>query len=327
VIQIVACFVIVESPRWLISKDRDDEARDIITKYHGNGNPNDPIINIEMQEIKQALHIDNDVIKNTSYMSFFATKGNRLRLLILCTVGFFSQWSGNGLISYYLTLILNGIGYTSQRDQTLINAMLAMWSLFSTGFVAFYIVDRFPRRTLFLTSTVGMLTSFIIWTALQATYDKQVEATGKGSSALGSGVIAMIVLYNTSFNIGWTPLQVTYVVEILPFNLRARGLVMYSFAVALALIFNQYVNPIALTQLKWKYYIVYDVWIAFELVVVYFLFIETKGSSLEEISLKIDGMEVKEKFTDGVVEAVDNTIPIDEKRVGEHGHVDSVERA
>jgi len=30
-----------------------------------------------------------------------------------------------------------------------------------------------------------------------------------------------------------------------------QGLVLYSFAVALALIFNQYVNPIALTKLKW----------------------------------------------------------------------------
>jgi MFS family permease len=197
--------------------------------------------------------------------------------------------------------------------------------LISTGFVAFYIVDRFPRRTLFLTSTIGILTSYCIWTALQATYDKQVAATGTGSPALAKGVLAMIVMFNTSFNIGWTPLQVTYVVEILPFNLRARGLVIYSFAVALALIFNQYANPIALTALKWKYYIVYDVWIAFELIVIYFLFIETRGSSLEEISFKIDGVEIKDKLSDGVAETTENEIPIDEKRAGgEHINVEHV---
>lgn len=188
-------------------------------------------------------------------------------------------------------------------------------------------VDRFPRRTLFLASTIGMLTSYVIWTALEATYEKKVAATGTGSPTLAKGVLAMIVLYNTSFNIGWTPLQVTYVVEILPFNLRARGLVVYSFAVAIALIFNQYVNPIALTQLRWKYYIVYDVWIAFELVVVYFLFIETKGSSLEEISLKIDGMEMKDKLNESVADATQTTIPIDEKKAEEHVNVDSVEKA
>lgn len=98
-IQILACFVIVESPRWLISKDRDDEAREIIVKYHANGDPNDPLVAIEMEEIRQALHIDRDIIQNSSYMSFFKTQGNRLRFVIVMTVGLFSQWSGNGLIS------------------------------------------------------------------------------------------------------------------------------------------------------------------------------------------------------------------------------------
>ncbi|KAH8657899.1 general substrate transporter [Xylariales sp. PMI_506] len=300
VIQIAMCFLIVESPRWLISKDRDDEARAIITKYHADGNPSDPLVTIEMEEIREALRIDRDVAQNTSYMSFLKSKGNRLRLLLVITIGFFSQWSGNGLISYYLTLILDSIGYTSEADQTLINAVLAIWSLISTGFVAFFLVDRFGRRTLFLASTTGMLISYVIWTIFEALYEKQVDATGTGNPALAKGVLAMIVLYNTSFNIGWTPLQVVYVVEILPFQLRARGLVLYSFAVALALIFNQYVNPIALEAIKWKYYIVYDVWLLFELIVVYFLFIETRGSSLEEISLMIDGPEMKAKMLDNV---------------------------
>lgn len=60
------------------------------------------LVNIEMQELKQALQIDRDIIQNISYMSFWKTKGNRLRLLILVVVGFLSQWSGNGLISVNL---------------------------------------------------------------------------------------------------------------------------------------------------------------------------------------------------------------------------------
>lgn len=61
-----------------------------------------------------------------------------------------------------------------------------------------------------------------MWTILQAKFEQQVAAGGKGNPALAKGVLAAIVLYNTSFNIGWTPLQVVYVVEILPFTLRAR---------------------------------------------------------------------------------------------------------
>ena len=52
---------------------------------------------------------------------------------------------------------------------------------------------------------------------------------------------------------------------------------------------NQYVNPIAIKHIGWKYYIVYDVWIAVELIVVYFFYIETKNTPLEEIARHFDG--------------------------------------
>lgn len=75
---------------------------------------------------------------------------------------------------------------------------------------------------MFLTSTALMLVCFIVWTALESTFEKQVNATGTGSPAVGRAVLALIFLYNASFNIAWAPLQVTYVVEILPYRMRAR---------------------------------------------------------------------------------------------------------
>lgn len=47
-------------------------------------------------------------------------------------------------------------------------------------------------------------------------------------------------------------------------------------------------------------YIVYDVWIFVELVVIYFLFIETRGSSLEEIAIMIDGPDMTAKMMENV---------------------------
>jgi hypothetical protein len=61
------------------------------------------------------------------------------------------------------------------------------------------------------------------------------------------------------------------------------------FCVDAALFFNSYVNPVALSDLNWKYYIVYDVWLAVELTVVYFFFIETRNTPLEEIVKYFDG--------------------------------------
>jgi hypothetical protein len=58
--------------------------------------------------------------------------------------------------------------------------------------------------------------------------------------------------------------------------------------ISLTVFFNQYVNPVALGALGWKYYIVYDCWIAVELAVVYFFYIEV---GLEGISRYFDGAD------------------------------------
>jgi hypothetical protein len=60
-------------------------------------------------------------------------------------------------------------------------------------------------------------------------------------------------------------------------------------AADLALFFNSYVNPVALAAFDWKYYIVYDCWLAVEFVVVYLFYIETRNTPLEEIVKYFDG--------------------------------------
>lgn len=51
-------------------------------------------------------------------------------------------------------------------------------------------------------------------------------------------------------SIAFTPLIVSYTVEILPYQIRAKGFTVFNFTISLALIFNQYVNPVALGTLS-----------------------------------------------------------------------------
>lgn len=311
VLQLLLCLFIEESPRWLLAREKDDEAKRLIVKYHANGDEFDPIVPLEMEEIRTALRLEREAVRSASYLSFFKTPGNRKRFRIVLTVSFFSQWSGNGLISYYLTLILDSIGYTAESTQTLINALLTLWSLI-WGLAFSLIVNRFGRRTLFLISTAGSLVCYVVWTGLEAKYEMSTNlSTGAGGPpGLAKGVVAMIFLYNMIFALGWGVLQVTYVVEILPYNLRARGLVLYNLFVALALIFNQYANPIGVENSGWKFYITYDVWLLVELVVVYFLFVETGKLSLEETAAVIDGEDMQNKLTEGVIRNTEKSLGI-----------------
>jgi len=106
-----------ESPRWLISKDRNEEALEILAYYHGEGDSNNDTVQFEYREIDQTLHMEKQVQKNTSYLDFFRTKGNRWRLAIIISLGLISQYSGNTMISQYQDAIYIGAGITNQTQK------------------------------------------------------------------------------------------------------------------------------------------------------------------------------------------------------------------
>lgn len=183
------------------------------------------------------------------------------------------ELTGAGLVSYYLYKVLTDIGYTNTLTQNLINGCLQIFNLIVAVGMCFF-VDKIGRRKLFLISTAGMFAVFIVWTICSARYAID------GSHGAANAVIAMIFLYYLCYNTAWSGLLVGYTVEILPYNIRAKGMTIMFLCVDLALFFNQYVNPIALDNLKWKYYIFYCVWLGVELAVVYFFYIETRNTPL-----------------------------------------------
>ena len=104
-LQITLVFMIPESPRWLISKDRRDEAFNILAKYHAEGDATSALVQAEMAQIETTVKLEYENSKR-SWADVFRTSGMRRRLLIGCLLGLFTQWSGNTLISYYLSEIL-----------------------------------------------------------------------------------------------------------------------------------------------------------------------------------------------------------------------------
>jgi len=280
-LQIVFIWFVPESPRWLISKGKNEKALRILANAHACGNEQDEVVQLEYQEIRQTLKLEQE-FEGNAWTELWKTPGNRHRLIILITLGFFSQWSGNGLVSYYLYVVLGQIGITNPTTQLLINGILQIVNMIVATGMCFF-VDRLGRRLLFLVSTGGMLATFIVWTICSAQFEM------RGSKASAHAVVAMIFIYYCFYNLAWSGLLVGYGVEILPYNIRAKGITVMFLSVDLALFFNQYVNPIALTHIEWKYYVVYCAWLAFELFIVWKFYIETRNTPLEEIVKHFDG--------------------------------------
>ncbi|KAM0546482.1 hypothetical protein ACHAPJ_010840 [Fusarium lateritium] len=274
--------MIPESPRYMASKGRQNEARAFLVKYHAEGDESSLLAAFELTEITRSIEMERDLQKSSSYREMIATPANRKRTFITVFVGIFDQWAGQNVAGYYLPPVLSSIGITTVTNQTLINGFLQIWNLVCALAGAFN-VDRVGRRVLFLSAIVGMLISYILITALSATFAKT------GSASVGTAVIPFLFLMYGSFSLAFTPLVVAYPVEIWPFNLRARGLSTMWVSTATAVFFNIFINPIALESIEWRYYLVYVFILAAGGVVIYFTFPETRGHSLEEISRIFDG--------------------------------------
>lgn len=309
-----------ESPRWLCNKDRHEEALAVFGKWHGEGNSDDDFVQLEFAEVKAAIALDKQSGQN-GWADFFKTKGNRKRIIILTAIGFFSQWSGNGLISYYLKYVMDNVGMTNPQTQLGINGGMKTVALCENFFFAFFI-DKLGRRPIYLISTVGTFICFNIFTIISARYAVAPKAQ------LGHGFIAIIFFYGIFYDIK-SGLMANYTTEILPYGLRAKGFVWMSTCVTAALFFNQFVNGLALDALAWKYYIFYCVFLAFEIFIVYFFIVETRYTPMEEIAKFFDGDDAVDIGGVAVADMKERGVDMigDEKRMGSVAQVEVVNKA
>ena len=187
VIQLVFVWFVPDSPRWLIAKGRTEEAHQVLAKVHANGNLDDEVVQLEMKEIHDTITLEKE-FEGNRWMTLFKTKGNRQRVIILLTLGLFSQWSGNGIGSYYLNIVLNDVGITDTTIQLTINGTIQILDIIVAVGMCFF-VDKIGRRPLFLIATGGMFFTFVVWTTCAGEY-----ATNNIYGA-GNMVVACVYIY------------------------------------------------------------------------------------------------------------------------------------
>lgn len=183
-----------ESPRWLLSRNKTDEAQKILTRIHAGGDVNSPLVAHEMIEIGRTIHAEQQASASTGYLDMLKTPGNRKRFFISVSLGIFGQWVGNGVAGYYLSLVLKTVGITSVTNQTLLAGFLQVWNLvFAVGAACF--VDKVGRRPLFLASATVMCLSFVVITALSASFASTQHA------ATGVAVIPFLFIFYAGYDI------------------------------------------------------------------------------------------------------------------------------
>ena len=219
-LQFIVLFWVPESPRWLVGKGRVEEARAFLVKYHANGDEDSPLVEHEMQDIQQHMPSSQGLRLTWQQVcilfrkrcqpiplepradrkQLWKTAADRKRLVLVIYLSFLTQWCGNGVVSYYLSLILDTVGITGSRDKTLINGILQIVSWLA-AIIGSLLVDRLGRRPLWLFSIGGMLVSYTAWTICSALYTKN------DSPGLAKAVLVLIFLFQVYYSVGITPLS------------------------------------------------------------------------------------------------------------------------
>ncbi|KAM0544533.1 hypothetical protein ACHAPJ_011750 [Fusarium lateritium] len=273
-----------ESPRWLIYQDRHEEAREVLVKYHGNGDANSPVVLIQYDEICQTLQHEKTVQK-TNFAALYKTRSNLWRLGVTAAVAFFCQVSGNNIVSYYLGDVLTAAGIKDTQTQLAINIGLNAFNLFCAG-AGSVLADPIGRRKSFLGSTAIMSFMLIIVAVLTKLYGNSPTMSTSAAQ------VTMIFLFYGTYSFVWTPLATLYPVEVLSYSMRGNGLGFYNGVVYATAFLNTFAIPYAMAWSSWGFYLITAVWnLAFEFPIMYFYFPSTEKKTLEEIDIIFEGVK------------------------------------
>ncbi|OIW25688.1 general substrate transporter [Coniochaeta ligniaria NRRL 30616] len=267
-----------ESPRWQYVHGHVDRCRDSLVKYHGNDNPNSLYVQLEMREFEEQLELDGADKRWWDYRSLFHSRAAVYRS-ILCAVAVsaFSQLTGQSGVSYFLPAMLatSGIADPSTILDINLGITLACSAAACLGATQ---MDRFGRRKMLIGCCLILA---LLWAGM-------LGGTGAyhvyGSAPAADVSIAFIFLIGIVFSAAYTPLQALYPVEVLAYDQRAKGMALQNMAGNAAGLINQFALPVALQRISWKTYSVYLGVCLAQAVYYYFIMVETKGWTLEELN-------------------------------------------
>ncbi|KAJ4168512.1 hypothetical protein NW754_010425 [Fusarium falciforme] len=277
-----------ESPRWLFYKGRGEEATNILARLHADGDIEHPMIVAESQEILGALEHEKE--NNGGWKDLVSPAPNLKRFSIAVLMNIFYQILGGNMILYFSSFLIAKLGIESRRTVILINIGLLLWKAFcSVGGV--FLIDRIGARKPLIAGTSATVALFGMLSGLSYLSDERPNETGY---AIGAVVVVGLFLLA-----------------------RAKGVVVAQ-AIGYAFSFlNLYTAPLALEKIGWKYYAINGSWNCGILIVVYWLFVETKGRTLEEIDELFDGMV----YTGGVIIGHRAARALEEEETGDAGSI------
>ncbi len=213
--------LIPESPRYLVAKQRIQEAAHVLRHFVSRKPPPE----VKIAEIQQSMQMEN-------VQSLRDLRGPWLGLLPVVWVGIllsvFQQFVGINVIFYYSSVLWQAVGFT-EANSLAITVITSVTNILTT-LIAIVLVDRIGRKPLLLVGSLGMAAALGTMAYVFAAAPTPVAGAAP-SLTDAQGIVAIIAanLYVVFFGMSWGPVVWVLLGEM--FNNRIRA---YALAVAAA---------------------------------------------------------------------------------------------
>ncbi|KAH8554596.1 general substrate transporter [Umbelopsis sp. PMI_123] len=277
-------FFLPYSPRWLVDKNRNDEALQTLARLHADGDTQDAYVLQEYNEIVEYVKFERENAVRT-YRDLF-TKQNRKRVLLAVGIQSMQQWTGINAVLYYAPLIFKGAGLSGTASQLLATGLNGVVSVIATIPAVMYI-DKWGRVKTLLVGGTGMGVTMLLAGALLGAYPH----SDVGPNNLGAQYFAIVMMYffTICFSSSWGPCGWIYPAEIFPNRARAKGTGLSTAANYLMNFVIGEITPIMLSRITYWTYIFFCLTNFACVIILYFFYPETRGLSLEQMEVLFGG--------------------------------------
>jgi SP family xylose:H+ symportor-like MFS transporter len=243
-----------ETPRYLVLKNRDEQALSILSKINGK------------EEALKILHdIKDTLIKSSGKLFFFG----KTVILIGVLLSIFQQFVGINVALYYAPRIFESMG--AEKDASMLQTVVMGLVNVIFTLSATLMVDKLGRKPLLMIGSVGMAISMFAIGGLAF------------FKIIGIGTLVFIIIYTASFMISWGPVCWVLISELFPNKIRGRAI---AIAVAVQWAANYFISSTYPAMLEFSgglTYCFYGLMSILSFIFVWKMVPETKGKTLEEI--------------------------------------------
>ncbi|CAI7593448.1 unnamed protein product [Penicillium pancosmium] len=280
-----------ESPRWLIMKERDDDALLSLSRLRRKDRDS-TTLQSEYLEVRASIMLENSFARQNfpnlsgvrlhaaQYMSLFTKWARFKRLFIGCAVMFFQQFIGCNAMIYYAPTIFGQLGMDGNTTSLLATGVYGIVNCLST-LPALFLIDKFGRRALLMAGAAGTCISLVIVGGILGAYGANLMS----HKSAGWAGIAFIYIYDINFSYSFGPIGWVLPSEIFNLSIRSKAISITTSATWMCNFIIGLVTPDMLDTITWGTYIFFAAFALIAFIFTFFCIPETRGKTLEDMDL------------------------------------------